>query len=319
MYREFNSLTGKGQMTQKEQIDRIKILQIQVEKASKEGLILLIGDLNIDLVKWEKPQYYLKNVAQEYQTLIGECGLEVIDFGVTFSRPCKKEFIESALDHALVNKPASIKNYFKTLIDYSDHNMICVDLKTNIPKLKDINSTSRDLRKIRNNPQYFKNRLSAVEWEIFINMKDVDEMEEFWTSRINECLDSTAPFKARKNRKKKFCLPKEVQEKIQTQKELQKTFEFNRKNAIKDSEFDIKYKKHRNYTNNLIKKAVRENTGKNITNASSAKEIWSSINDILKPEKVVKNSIKIETNGKTIEDPVQLANEFNNFFKEKVE
>ena len=60
MYREFNSLTGKGQMTQKEQIDRIKILQIQVEKASKEGLILLIEDLNIDLVKWEKPQYYLK-------------------------------------------------------------------------------------------------------------------------------------------------------------------------------------------------------------------------------------------------------------------
>lgn len=113
-----------------------------MEKASKEGFILLIGDLNIDLLKKEKPQYYLKNLAQEYQTLIGECGLEVIDFGVTFSRPCKKEFIESALDQALTNKPASIKNYFKIPIDYSDHNMICVHLKTKVLKLKDINSIS---------------------------------------------------------------------------------------------------------------------------------------------------------------------------------
>ena len=75
-------------------------------------------------------------------------------------------------------------------------------------------------------------------------MRDVDEMEEFWTSKINECLDSTAPFETRKNKRKKFCLPKEVQEKIKTQKELQKTFEFNRKNAIKDSEYEIKYKKN---------------------------------------------------------------------------
>ena len=65
-----------------------------------------------------------------------------------------------------------------------------------------------------------------------------------------------------------------------------------------------KFKKHRNYTNNLIKKAVRENTGKNITSASNVKDIWNSINDILKPEKVAKNSIKIETNGKLIEDPL---------------
>jgi len=63
MYREFNDLTRKGQMSQNEQIERLHILHTQMEKASKEGLILLIGDLNINLLEWEKPSFYLKNLA----------------------------------------------------------------------------------------------------------------------------------------------------------------------------------------------------------------------------------------------------------------
>ena len=37
MYREFNDLTRKGQMSQNEQIERLHILHTQMEKASKEG------------------------------------------------------------------------------------------------------------------------------------------------------------------------------------------------------------------------------------------------------------------------------------------
>ena len=82
-----------------------------------------------------------------------------------------------------------------------------------ISKLKD-QTISRDLRKLRSNPQFFLNRLSNVDWSILVNIVDVDEMEEFWTTEINKCLDSIAPWKTRKLKKKKYCLPKIVLEEM---------------------------------------------------------------------------------------------------------
>ena len=40
IYREFSDLTSKGQMTINEQLERLKILHSQIEKATNEGLIL---------------------------------------------------------------------------------------------------------------------------------------------------------------------------------------------------------------------------------------------------------------------------------------
>ena len=54
-------------------------------------------------------------------------------------------------------------------------------------------------------------------------------------------------------------------------------------------------KKHSNYCNKIIKREVREQNGKIITEVSSVKRVWKSINDILKPETINKKSIKIET------------------------
>ena len=69
----------------------------------------------------------------------------------------------------------------------------------------------------------------------------------------------------------------------------------------------------------MIKKAVREKTGQNITKVSNVKEIWNSVNDILRPESLSKSTLKIESEDQIIEDPLELAEKFNVFFKEKVE
>ena len=53
-YRKFNDLVNKEQMSLNQQLERWKIFQSQVEKASVEGLILCLGDMNSDLVKWEE-------------------------------------------------------------------------------------------------------------------------------------------------------------------------------------------------------------------------------------------------------------------------
>ena len=65
MYREFNDLTGECTMSTVQQIEKLEVLHTQIEKASKEGLILIIGDMNIDLQKWEDPKYYQKQQAEK--------------------------------------------------------------------------------------------------------------------------------------------------------------------------------------------------------------------------------------------------------------
>lgn len=110
--------------------------------------------MNIDLEKWEDPNYYLKKLAEEYQSLIGEQGLELINFGLTWKRNHKNgNILCSAIDHALTNKPLSINKYHKIPIDYSDHCMISVDLNINIPKVHESLINSRDFRKLRSNPE----------------------------------------------------------------------------------------------------------------------------------------------------------------------
>ena len=121
-------------MSLNQQLERWKIFQSQVEKATIEGLILCLGDMNIDLKKWEDTTYYQKKIAGEYQLMIGEYGLKLLNFGTTWSRQIKDTNVESALDHAFTNKPLSVDNYFKNMIGYSDHSLICVDLKWDIPK-----------------------------------------------------------------------------------------------------------------------------------------------------------------------------------------
>ena len=150
-------------------------------------------------------------------------------------------------------------------------------------------------------------------------MEDIDDMENLWSKGINECLDLVAPWKLRKIKPKRYCLSKEVQKLIKVRKGLETKFQAKLQDGKRDSELEKKLKKHRNYCNKRIKKEVTEKAGRNITNTSSIKEIWNSINDILRPDTLSRNRIKIQTKEKVIEDPFELAELFNEFFKEKVE
>ena len=79
--------------------------------------------MNIDLKKWELPK--INKTAEDYQLLIGECGLELLDFGFTWSRIIKSVLKESAIDHDLINKPKAVKDYFKVKFHKSDY--LCGD------------------------------------------------------------------------------------------------------------------------------------------------------------------------------------------------
>ena len=86
IYREFNELTKEGKLTINQQIERLKVLFLQIELAEEEGLALIIGDMNIDIEKLEDSTYHLRKLANEYQLMINECGLKILNFGPTWNR-----------------------------------------------------------------------------------------------------------------------------------------------------------------------------------------------------------------------------------------
>ena len=61
---------------------------------------------------------------------------------------------------------------------------------------------TRDLKRIRNNPEIFKNALRMIQWEKLAPYTDVDEQVEFYTAKVNGVLDTFAPFKDKIIRKR---------------------------------------------------------------------------------------------------------------------
>ena len=248
IYREWNNLDGNGPLNTCQHIENLHTLKSQIEIASKEGLVVVIGDMNIDIRKWDLPK--INKTAEEYQLLIGECGLEVMDFGITWSRIIESVLKESAIDHALTNKLEAVKDYFKVKFHDSDHYLICVDIKFNVQKIQRNSTTTRDYRKVRKNPQFFLRRLNKINWCALGNMINIDDMVMFWTKEINICLDECAPWKTRKFKKKKYILSKEVLELIQIRNKLQKELQTSKKNGTKNNLLETQYK-------NIITTAIR--------------------------------------------------------------
>ena len=315
IYREWDNLDGKGPLDTAQHIENIHTLKSQIEIANKEGLVIVIGDMNIDLKKWELPK--INKTAEEYQLLIGECGLELLDFGLTWSRIIESVLKESAIDHALINKPEAVKDHFKVKFHKSDHDLICVEMKINVQKIHRNSTTSRDYRKVRSNPQFLLRRLNKINWNALDNMT-LNDMVIFWTKEINICLDECAPWKTKRFKKKKYVLSKEILELMRIRNKLHNELQKSVKNGTKNNLLETQYKKHNNYCNKMIRKEVKKKNGENVTSDSNMKDIWKCIKIVQNPEATSIRKLKIEIDGKKIEDPQKLANEFGNFFVEKV-
>ena len=148
--------------------------------------------------------------------------------------------------------------------------MISVDLNIKTPKLQEKITTSRDFRKLKRNPEVFRKELRNVKWEVLGNMEDVDPMEEFWTKKINECMDIVAPWKSRKIKQKRYRLPKETQSAIKIRNDLKKKLQINVKNGIEDLKLEEQSEDQEQetiaYPETIITNPTRPNNPNPLTN-----------------------------------------------------
>ena len=155
-----------------------------------------------------------------------------------------------------------------------------------------------------------------------MGMEDVDEMVETWVKHINVALDEVAPKKERvlKDGKGKPNWSPEVLQKIKKKNHLRSEWQKSIAMGKADEKLHEEYKRSRNTCNNLVTQEHRKLMGTNITETSTMNQVWKTINKILYPRESQNMTIQVKgpVKGK-LENPDQVADEMNHWFKEKVE
>ena len=153
-------------------------------------------------------------------------------------------------------------------------------------------------------------------------MESVDEMVEFWTNQMNAVLDQIAPKKERviKDGKGKPNLSPGDFQKLSQKNELRSKVQEQRATGKVDENLLKDYNKCRNQCSNMIRINHRKQMGTNITETTTLNQMWKIVNSILAPRESAKLVIKVKGPIKgAYEDPEMVADELNNWFKEKVE
>ena len=144
IYREFNQLGAtnhdstwlEGQNLQEE---RWELIVKNGKKAGRDGKCLVLGDINLNHLKWENPENQVKNMVDHTKTNIETTGF--IQLITTPTRFCENQR-PSLLDHIWTNQPNRIVNFNNIVRSSSDHNLTEVTLAA-----KDINLGGTTTRK----------------------------------------------------------------------------------------------------------------------------------------------------------------------------
>jgi len=282
------------------------IFQI-INKENKVSYVM--GDFNIDLLKDDS-----HSPTHNYLDFIYSMSLIP-----TIYKPTRiTENTATLIDNILTNANNPVESAI-LVTNISDHlpTILVSDLSCEMP---DDKQTSRQKhiykRKYTNdNVEYFKQELKKVKWnDIFVD-SNVNSDYDIFVQKFNELLDKCIPLrKCTPNNKRDPRSPwitKCILKSINTKNKLYKKYL-----SSPTSTNLNKFKTFRNKLNSVIKKSKSSYFSEKFQKAKGdMRQTWKTINNVMGRGKKqnLPNKFK-DKNGETITDPINIANEFNNFF-----
>ena len=132
-------------------------------------------------------------------------------------------------------------------------------------------------------------------------------------------MDNLAPIKERKlSRKKIKTLPNHVIEAKRKCNQLKKELKKQLNGCGYADKIQVRaYRKHRNYTSRVLNKILKNIQGINITEESSVKDCYKACEEVLRPDKLAKNRMKLKKEEEIVENTKDLIKMFNEFFRNK--
>ena len=214
----------------------------------------------------------------------------------------------SCIDLFLTNSWQSFQNTTTVSTGLSDfHKMIITVLKTTFPKAKPKVITYRDYSKFVKEDfhQKLKSNIMAG------NVKDYETLETIFLGVYN----SLAPYKRKVVRaNQKPYVTKRLRKAIMKRSSLENQFY-----KYKTEESRNALKKQKNYCNRLSKRERRNYYSQlKLDNITDNKKFWNTMKPFFSDKGGNNHNIVLVENDKIISDDVEMAENFNNFFKNSV-
>ena len=233
--------------------DWIDLFEEELSIAQTAGLeVIIMGDFNLDLSM---------NTNRKWLNSI-----ELFDLSQLISQPTRvTETSSTIIDHVYTSHPDNISESFVSHYSISDHFPVCFSREINnkISKSDHITTSYRSFKTF--NEDAFINGLSGDLNNFTVSpQSDINDDLMIWYSIFLKHLDHHASYKTKRVKSKKL-LDWYNDEIAATRK---------RRDACKRRHLWPEYKKYRNKTKDLIRKAKRKHFSDSVTQSKDTRAIW---------------------------------------------
>ena len=157
-------------------------------KASKLGVTIVTGDLNLDHLRWDSPPQRHRMMVDKMKESIETRGFQQIIDGHT---RCWKGHKDSNLDHVWTDTPDMILSTRNIIRAFSDHNVVCANIRLRGLEQPNTIQIRRNMRNF--SLQRYKDKLRQLNWQELYKLTNVDDACLWLESRLQQVLDSECP------------------------------------------------------------------------------------------------------------------------------
>ena len=270
--------------------------------ASNIGPCLVIGDLNLDMLTWNDPEYVHENMVNTTKDEITTRNFtQVVNGATRFCRDTRP----SLIDHIWVNTPGKISNVKNNTRGTADHNCIAATYRLCGTITSNIVRKGRDRRNY--SEEELKRRISLTDWSPVFCSDNVDVASHEFESRFVQILDELAPIKTIQSRSKRCDWLS------QSTKNMMK-HRYNTRNTAVQSNLLEDWSLYRQLKNKCTARIKKDRS----TNLKNKYEKLEKENDSAGLYKLVKSKMGWKTkgnpefflvDGRKVSNPKQMANE----------
>ena len=170
----------------------------QWRDACNSGPCLVVGDMNLDLLKWENPEPFHEDMIEMVKVDIQSLNVNQVIQGPTRFWPGTTP---SLIDHCWGNTAERMCNIRNLTRGTGDHNLISVSYKMSGKISSRLETKMRDRRKFSS--EEFKRRLRLTSWDTVMKTDNVDIACHSFEEKFLEILDDLAPMRKVQPRKQR--------------------------------------------------------------------------------------------------------------------
>ena len=314
IYREHQLLrqdNNNDTKSENSQISRWNRILNQWTRASKMGDTHVIGDLNLDKMRWLDPPQHQKTMIESTKNAIETEGFFQLVKGATRSWIGQRD---SMVDHSWTNNPGMVLETRNIPRGPSDHNVILSKIRMKGVERQNQEQIIRDWKKFDLNR--FKTNLKKLPWDQFYQITELETANLWFENHYMEILNRECPLKTyQPNHKRKSWLSAETQTKFNQRDKLKETArlsqeqeDWSRYRTMKNICTREMRKDKLKFKTELYEKIGAEHNTKKLYKIVKQELGWGGTGP---PQTLV-------INGDRITSPRELANKMQNFYTVKV-